>query len=113
MNDLFDELSSSDDNTTPAVSEKKDNNFPKTINDEEDELEKTMEIEVLDLNFGSVSNEIDNIYENKKSKKRKVFLPITIYEDHIIQRTFVNCSILGFITLFFSYGEIIYILTHI
>ena len=114
MNDLFDELSSSDDSTLTSVENKtKDNNFPKTIKEEEDKLEKTMEIEVLDLNFGSISSEIDNIYENKKRKKRKKFLPITIYEDHIIQRTFVNCSILGFITLFFSYGEIMYILTHI
>lgn len=110
MNDLFEELSSADTFKPSTIETHKDNHFPSKASEKEDELEKTMEIEVLDLNFGSMESEVNNIYENKK---KKPFLPITTDEDHVIQRTFVNCSILGFITLFFSYGEIIYILTHI
>lgn len=85
---------------------------------EEEEMAQTKNINLVNLNGLSrkVMPTVEKIYngENKEeTPKRKWFLPWTTDESHHLQNAFVNCSVLGFITMAIGASQLFYIITHI
>ena len=114
LEDIFSEEETSTDIfdgfKNPLKEEKKQDN-------NDSMLEKTLEIETLDLNFyldkdqkvekpeeETIAKEVKVVPEEIKKKKKK---------DHTIQESFINCSVLGFITAFMGAGWLINIINHI
>ena len=130
LEDIFKEEETSDDVfdgfTTPAKEDTSNDIFDgfttpvkEETKKEDNSLEKTLEIETLDLNVyldknqkiekpleatKEKSNTEETPKEDKESKKEK---------DHTIQESFINCSVLGFITAFMGAGWLINIINHI
>ena len=73
-------------------------------------LEKTLEIETLDLNV--YLDKTDKIEKPVESPKPDI-KDIPKEKDHTIQESFINCSVLGFITAFMGTGWFINILNQI
>ena len=83
------------------------------------EMEKTLEIETLDLNVYLDKNEK---IEKPITEKPKVEAPASKdtpkeeneeEKDYTIQESFINCSVLAFITAFIGAGWLINIINHI
>lgn len=116
VKDIFDELDEIDFKDT--FDEKKDFENdpiePEIIGVSDPMFENTAEIEVLSLDSlnDDVIETTKEILDDKPKKKRR-FLPWTIDEDYHLQRAFVNCAVLGFITMAIGYGELFYIICHI
>ena len=63
----------------------------------EEELEKTLDIDVLDLNQYLPGEDINKILSNEESTEVS---NAPTQKDNSMQEAFINCSVLGFITAF-------------
>lgn len=88
-----------------------------TTNDcEDDTLENTAKIntyEIKELINKNIHKITTDVLSNKPEKKKKTFLPWTTDQDFHLQRAFVNCSVLGFITMAIGYSQLFYIISHL
>ena len=117
LEDIFKEEDNSnnifDGFTTPVKEETKK---------EDNSLEKTLEIETLDLNvYLDKDKKIEKPIEEKPIALAKPEIKEPVKEeakvkkekDHTIQEYFINCSVLGFITAFAGAGWFINIINQI
>lgn len=113
LEDIFKEEDNNDDVTNKISTPIKEN--------EDNDLEKTLEIETLDLNVyldkdkkveKPIEKVTNKVKKETKNNKKEEDIPVQ-EKDHTIQEYFINCSVLGFITAFVGAGWLINIINQI
>lgn len=103
MNDVRDVFDNTDIN---FLQELNDNDFVKEI---DDPLENTLKINTFnDDEFQEALNKIEN-----DKIKEKIEVKEEVKKQTTLEESFVNCSILGFITLFSGFGWLFWFLHYI
>ena len=85
----------------------------KQVNNSEDALEKTLDINTLDLNTyldepDIIAKPVEKSLEEEPKEEKK-----PKKQDNTIQEAFTNCSVLAFITAFMGAGWLINIINQI
>lgn len=127
LNRLFDEADYGDDTLTDFSLSNQEKHDSALSLDKEDPLEKTMEIKNVDLSeLKELQAKLHEIYDEPKEEEKlsgggankgKSLVKATkqgiAFSNGSLTRTFLDCTILCFITASMGYGMFMYILMHI